>query len=155
MQLTICCHPKLMARIYNIRLKQCLRNHVRNSRGLYPHTFLLPLEVMLNINSNIHINICYSNVDIMMQLWWLIVTNNMGCGTKLGAVVGKCLCKFYNIILKIFTSLQVAPWICPLMQPSEHSGVDPVTPRRSVLSANWFFGRMIPVVDIPAAFRVH
>ena len=57
MQLTICCHPKLMARIYNIRLKQCLRNHVRNSRGLYPHTFLLPLEVMLNINSNIHINI--------------------------------------------------------------------------------------------------
>ena len=49
MQVTILCHPKLMARIYNIRIKQGICNHVRSSRGLYPHTFILPLGIQRTV----------------------------------------------------------------------------------------------------------
>ena len=40
MQFTILDHPNMMARIYNVEIYNFFRNHVRSSRGLYPHTFI-------------------------------------------------------------------------------------------------------------------
>ena len=41
MQFTILNHPNMMARIYNVKNKWTLNNHVRSSRGLYPHTSMI------------------------------------------------------------------------------------------------------------------
>ena len=44
MQFTNIYHPNLMARIYNVKNELTLSNHVRSSRGLYPHTSIFPLN---------------------------------------------------------------------------------------------------------------